>query len=103
MAVKKIVPGKFDKYGFPKMETLWDCSEVDRLLQHLYSHNYEVVTLEEGCLGFGRIVALPPEEDCYKFLIEEVALNEWSSAHRITKRRRFAKKVEAEIEAAMEA
>lgn len=63
-------------------------SAIDSLLSKLSEMKYELYQIQEGCLGCGDWICLPPDEKHYGFEIREVYLNEWSSAHTV---RRFRK------------
>ena len=61
---------------------------VESFLSKLSEMEYQLYQIQEGCLGCGDWICLPPDENHYGFEIREVYLNEWSSAHTV---RRFSK------------
>lgn len=82
---------------------MYSCKAVDALLADLAACNYEIIQLREGVLGCGDIVAISPADHAYNFLIREVYLNPWSSAHTIRRMSKISKALQAEIDAALEA
>lgn len=69
---------------------LYTCTAVEKLMEKYVERGGEVITLEEGCLGYGLTLLMAPG---YKtVVIKEVALNCWSSAHKIRFYNRCPKK-----------
>jgi len=63
------------------MVKLYTCSAVDDLADKYVAAGGMLTTIEEGCLGWGLTVMEAPG---YKYaVVTEVALNEWSSAHKV--------------------
>ena len=70
--------------------SLYTCTVVEKLIEQYVDHGGEIITLEEGCLGYGLTLLMAPG---YKtVVIKEVALNCWSSAHKIRFYNRCPKK-----------
>ena len=55
-------------------------------------YGYEMVQVEEGCLGFGHVLLYDPSEEYYHYVIKEVYLNEWSSAHTVRRTSTLSKR-----------
>lgn len=66
---------------FPKQQQLYTCTAVQNLINNYLEKGGEVITLEEGCLGYG--LTILQGEGLKTTVITEVYLNEWSSAHKI--------------------
>ena len=63
------------------MAKLYTCSAVDDLAEMYVDADGILTTIEEGCLGWGLTVMEAPGYKCA--VVTEVALNEWSSAHKV--------------------
>lgn len=76
------------------MASLQQC---ESLMTNAAIKGLEVTTIEEGCLGLGKVVIDGGTE--YKsYVITEVFLNEWSSDHKIRKYNKLPKKYKQAIE-----
>lgn len=82
---------------------LYSCKAVESFLSDLAACNYEIITLREGVLGCGDMVAIAPCKAASNFVIREVYLNPWSSAHTIQRRAKISKALWKEIDAAQSA
>lgn len=60
---------------------LYTYTAVQNLINKYLEKGGEVITLEEGCLGYG--LTILQGEELKTTVITEVYLNEWSSAHKI--------------------
>lgn len=85
------------------MSGLYGCDAIAKLIADTADIGYECVEIEEGTLGYGYLVLIAPEcpqEGYYykNFIIQEVYLNEWSSAHKVRTCRKLSKAILAEIE-----
>lgn len=58
----------------------------------ILDYGYEMVQVEEGTLGFGHTLLYDPSEESYHYVIKEVPLNEWSSAHTVRRTRTLSKR-----------
>lgn len=74
-----------------KREKLYDYHEIDELIGRLTKENYECVQVDEGILGSGNWICVAPDDKHYNFIINEVALNCWSSAHTIRRCKKLSK------------
>lgn len=79
-----------------KVESLYTCSAVENLISRYVENGGEIVTVQEGVLGYGLTI-------CYgdglkTAIITEVCLNEWSSAHKIRLYNKMPKKYELMLE-----
>ena len=81
---------------------LYTCGAIDNALAKLDSDGYELVQLREGVLGCGDWCCIPPREGMYYFIIREVPLNCWSSAHSVRRHMKLGKTLQAELETAIE-
>lgn len=60
--------------------------DVKRLIQRYTDKGGQMHTIDEGCLGMGTfILSNEMNEELAEFVVTEIALNEWSSAHEIVK------------------
>lgn len=70
------------------MKSLQYC---ESLITNAAINGCDVTTIEEGCLGLGKVVIDGGEE--YKsYVITEVFLNEWSSDHKVRRYNKLPKK-----------
>ena len=80
------------------MKKLYTLASIDKLIDDCVNkHGYTLETCYEGVLGYGKIVLVAPE-GYWNFVITEVPLNEWSSAHSVRKCRAISKALQMEIE-----
>jgi hypothetical protein len=63
------------------MKSYYSLAACNELISRYVDKEGEIITLDEGCLGLGTIVCLA--EGCKTAVIQEIYLNEWSSAHTI--------------------
>lgn len=73
---------------------LYGSNAIGQALEMLANHGYDIVTIEEGCLGYGHIIALAPDDNHYNVEIQEKALNEWSSGHTVRNFAKISKRIE---------
>lgn len=78
---------------------LYTSDLINNLVQN---HNYELVQLREGILGVGDCVLLSPDENYYHYIIKEKYKNEWSSVQTIRRCKKLSKKMQIEIEKAID-
>ena len=81
---------------------LYCLSAVEALMQRCADLDYEFIEIEEGVLGYGHLILLSHRDDYMNVEITEVALNEWSSAHRIRKFSKISKRIQKLIDDAHE-
>lgn len=82
------------------MKNLYTLESIDRLINDcVENHGYIIQTCHDGILGYGKIVLTSPDDLHWNFIITEVPLNEWSSAHSVRKCRAISKSLQAEINA----
>lgn len=80
---------------------LYSYKAVDELRDRLRDElGYTSIQLREGVLGSGDFLCIAPDDKHYHFLIREVYLNEWSSAHTIRRLSKISKALQNEIEKA---
>lgn len=60
---------------------LYSLSDVEKLIDYYLSKDGSMETYEEGSLGYGTLILEAP--GCRTSVVQEVFLNEWSSAHTI--------------------
>lgn len=70
---------------------LYTHKAIDYFISNLSERGYECVQTKEGVLGSGDWICVSPYEGRCHFIIHEVALNEWSSAHTIRRCRKLSK------------
>ena len=80
------------------MKNLYTLSSIDKLISDCMEIGYAMETCYEGVLGYGKFVLISPDERHWNFIVTEVALNEWSSAHSVRKCRTISKALWMEIE-----
>ena len=75
-------------------------SDIEKLIEKYIANDGEVITIEEGCLGYGITALVEPSGRLKQFIITEVCLNEWSSDNIITSyvKRGLPKKYETKLE-----
>ncbi len=72
---------------------LYDLKECQKLMHDYVYSGGEMIELEEGVLGLGKVLLRPDENKQLKtVIITEVYLNEWSSAHKIRMYNKIPKK-----------
>lgn len=76
------------------MKSLQYC---ESLISNAAINGCEVTTIEEGCLGLGKVV-IDGGEEYYSYVITEVFLNEWSSGHKVRKYKNLPKKYKKSLE-----
>ena len=82
-------------------KNLYTYQAVDNLRDRLRNEfGYTSIQLREGVLGSGDFLCIAPDEQHYHFLVREVALNEWNSAHTIRRVSKISKALQEEIERA---
>lgn len=79
---------------------LYTYKAVDSLIEQLIEKGYEAIQLREGTLGSGDWVLLSHDPTKYNFVVREVALNEWNSAHNIRRTAKISKALQKEIDKA---
>ena len=72
--------------------------DVDTLINECFDQGYGMETCYEGTLGYGKIVLIAPDDKHWNFIIQEVYLNCWSSAHTIRRTRKISNKIWNEID-----
>lgn len=61
---------------------IYTCSAVEQLInEYLKYDGAEIITVEEGSLGYGFMIMTAPK--CKTTIVHEVYVNEWTSAHKI--------------------
>lgn len=71
----------------------YSVSAIDSLLASAQKEGYTIVQIEEGTLGHGHILLLAPRPDWYNAEIQEVYINEWSSAHTVRMFGKFSARI----------
>lgn len=80
---------------------LYTCNEIKKLISEYLEKDGQTLTIEEGILGYGTMVLFG--KGLKTAIIQEVALNEWSSAHKIRMYNKCPKKYEKMIQICFEA
>jgi hypothetical protein len=68
----------------------YSLSQCEKLISQYLELDGHVVTLEEGVLGLGVVICFA--EGYQTAVIQEIYLNEWSSAHKVRRYNRTPKK-----------
>ncbi len=85
------------------MSGLYSCSAIQNLIDKADALGYEMAPMSEGTLGYGSFVLIAPKcanpKKYYPHIVvEEVYLNEWSSAHKVRKCKKISKALETRIQ-----
>lgn len=72
----------------PKVQTLYTTSSVGRLIAEYLDAGGQMLQMREGVLGHGDVLL-------YDDVIREVAINEWSSGHKVRGYNRMPEKYRA--------
>ena len=81
-----------------EMKGLYTCSAIAGLTANATGQGYELVQFRPESLGYGGFVLMAPRPDWQNVVVEEVYLNEWSSAHKVRRCRKISKKLQKMIE-----
>lgn len=73
---------------------MYSSNAVGQMIDFLAGYGYEIITIDEGCLGWGHIIALAPDDKHYNVEIQEKYLNEWSSGHTVRNFDKMSKRIE---------
>lgn len=84
--------------NYRRQQKLYSFKEVDNLIERYIKAGGEAVQTDEGVLGSGNWVLFDTTGKLRSFVINEVYLNEWSSAHTIRGYKKLPKKHEALLE-----
>lgn len=84
------------------MKSYYSYEAIDKFIIKMVEKGYEAIQLEEGCSGSGSWVLIAPNDYQYNFVIREVAISDWSSGHTIRRCARISKRLQMEIDAAMD-
>ena len=76
------------------MKGLYTCSAIAGLIENATGQGYELVQFKQESLGYGSFVLMAPRPDWENVVVEEVYLNEWSSAHKVRRCRKISKKLQ---------
>lgn len=76
------------------MTKMYSTSAVGQAIEFLANKGYEIITVEEGTLGYGHVICLAPDDDHYNVEIQERYLNEWSSGHTIRNFDKISSRIE---------
>lgn len=60
---------------------VYSCESISKLIEDYESKGGHIVTIQEGTLGYGKLILFG--DGLKTTIVQEVALNEWSSAHTI--------------------
>ena len=67
----------------PKVQTLYTTSSVGRLIAEYLDAGGQMLQMREGVLGHGDVLLYDDAGKLKTYVIREVAINEWSSGHKI--------------------
>lgn len=74
----------------PNKKKLYDCEDIANLIAAYHDKGGEVITIEEGTLGYGFMVMFG--EGLKTTIVKEVYINEWSSGHTVRMYNKMPKK-----------
>ena len=74
----------------PNKQKLSDCDYIAHLIAQYHDKGGEVITIEEGTLGYGFMVMFG--EGLKTAIVKEVYINEWSSGHTVRMYNKMPKK-----------
>lgn len=75
---------------------IYDCTKIKSLIDLYFNKGGEMVKVEEGVLGYGKIILFGI--GLKTTIVNEIYLNEWSSGHTIRKYNKCPKKYKKIIE-----
>lgn len=81
-----------------KKQTLYSFRDIDNLIERYIKAGGEAVQTEEGTLGSGNWILFDYAGNLKNFIIKEVYVNCWTSAHTIRGYKKLPKKYEALLE-----
>lgn len=81
----------------PNKKKLYDCDYIAHLISQYSEKGGEVITIDEGCLGYGFMIMFG--EGLKTTIVKEVYINEWSSGHTVRMYNKTPKKYEQMITA----
>ena len=97
------IPSKNPKHPFDgRRVKIYDYHEVDEFINNMVEKGYEAVQLRDGVLGSGDWALLSHNPKKYNFVIREIALNSWSSAHTIRRVAKVSEALQKEIDKAQD-
>lgn len=80
---------------------LFSYVEIEKAFDDVLSPvGYEWIQLQEGSLGLGKVLFRAPDDKHWNYVVREVYLNEWSSAHTIRKCAKISAALQREIDSA---
>ena len=92
---------RYDDKSFPngKATILYTCEETKDIIGSYIENGGKFFEIGEGSLGYGTAILLDLREPAQlkSIVIQEVALNGWSSAHKIRRYNKLPKKYMDEI------
>lgn len=83
--------------SFVPNKKLYDCDYIAHLINQYHDKGGEVITIDEGCLGYGFMIMFG--EGLKTTIVKEVYINEWSSGHTVRMYNKMPKKYEQMITA----
>lgn len=78
------------------VQNLYSLQAVENLIEKYIENGGEIITLEEGVLGYGKTLLIG--DGLKSVVITEIPLNCWSSAHSIRMYNKLPKKYEMLME-----
>ena len=81
----------------PNKKKLYDCDYIAHLISQYSEKGGEVITIEEGTLGYGFMIMFG--DGLKTTIVKEVYINEWSSGHTVRMYNKMPKKYEQMITA----
>lgn len=85
-----------NKVLFKRESKLYNCTSVQELINKYLEREGIIYTIDEGVFGHGTLVLSAPK--CKYCVVQEVYLNEWSSAHKVRFYNNLPKKWEQAID-----
>lgn len=83
---------------FSKSQALYSCTAIEDLINRYVDAGGQFLTVEEGCLGYGLTILYSPENALKTFVIREVPVTSWTSAHTVRAYNKIPAKYAAMIE-----
>lgn len=78
-----------------KVQTLYTTSSVGRLIAEYLDAGGQMLQMREGVLGHGDVLLYDDAGKLKTYVIREVAINEWSSGHKVRGYNRMPEKYRA--------
>ena len=84
--------------SFKRKENLYQCFAIDDLISRYIEKDGEILEIEPESLGYGKLLLYPNGANLKTIIVTEIALNCWSSTHKVRMYNKMPKKYEKILE-----